>query len=67
MTQVEQISPDGTPEERLDDLPYLATFFVELLIALAKAPSGYYRVIVFVDRYTFFSRTRAGERHGVGL
>jgi len=61
-TQLEQIGPDGTPrsgKERFrTDLPSLADMtFVEFLKALAKAPPGYYRVIVFVVTNTPFSRS----------
>jgi hypothetical protein len=59
VTQIEQIQPDGTPrrERFRTDLPSLSDLsFVEFLIALAKAPSGYYRVIVFVVTDTPFSR-----------
>lgn len=59
VTQVEQILPDGTPrrERFRADLPSLSDLsFVEFLIALARAPSGYYRVIVFVVTDTPFSR-----------
>lgn len=59
VTQIEQILPDGTPrgERFRADLPSLSDLsFVEFLIALARAPSGYYRVIVFVVTDTPFSR-----------
>ena len=61
VTQIEQIRPDGTPrtgKERFrTDLPSLSdTTFVEFLKALAKAPPGYYRVIVFIVTDTPFSR-----------
>ena len=61
-TQLEQIGPDGTPrsgKERFrTDLPSLADMtFVEFLKALAKAPPGYYRVIVFVVTNTPFARS----------
>jgi hypothetical protein len=59
VTQIEQILPDGTPrrERFRTDLPSFSDLsFVEFLIALAKAPSGYYRVIVFVVTDTPFSR-----------
>jgi hypothetical protein len=59
VTQIEQILPDGTPrpERFRTDLPSLSDLsFVEFLIALAKAPSGYYRVIVFVVTDTPFSQ-----------
>ena len=62
VTQVEQISPDGTPrrERFRTDLPSLSDLsFVEFLIALAKAPPGYYRVIVFVVTDTPFSQEHA--------
>jgi hypothetical protein len=62
VTQLEQIRPDGTPrpgKERFRaDLPSLGDMtFVEFVKALAKAPPGYYRVIVFVVTDTPFSRT----------
>ena len=61
VTQIEQIKPDGTPrsgKERFrTDLPSLSDMtFVEFLTALAKAPPGYYRVIVFIVTDTPFSR-----------
>ncbi len=61
VTQLEQIRPDGTPrigKERFrTDLPSLSdTTFVEFLKALAKAPPGNYRVIVFLVTDTPFSR-----------
>ena len=59
VTQIEQILPDGTArgERFRTDLPSLSDLsFVEFLIALAGAPSGYYRVIVFVVTDTPFSR-----------
>jgi len=61
-TQMEQIRPDGTPrsgKERFRaDLPSLSDMtFVEFLKALAKAPPGHYRVIVFVVTDTPFSRS----------
>ena len=61
VTQLEQIKPDGTPrlgKERFRaDLPSLGDMtFVEYLKALAKAPPGYYRVIVFIVTDTPFSR-----------
>ena len=61
-TQLEQIRPDGTPrpgKERFrTDMPSLGEMtFVEFLKALAKAPPGYYRVIVFIVTDTPFSRS----------
>jgi hypothetical protein len=61
VTQIEQIKPDGTPrsgKERFrTDLPSLSDMtFVEFMKALAKAPPGYYRVIVFIVTDTPFSR-----------
>jgi hypothetical protein len=59
VTQIEQILPDGTPrKERFrTDLPSLSDLsFVEFLMALAKAPPGYFRVIVFVVTDLPFSR-----------
>ena len=61
VTQLEQIAPDGSPrsdKERFrTDLPSLADMsFVEFLKALAKAPAGYYRTIVFIVTDTPFSR-----------
>jgi hypothetical protein len=60
VAQIEQIKPDGTPrsgKERFrTDLPSLSDMtFVEFLKALARAPPGYYRVIVFVVTDTPFS------------
>jgi hypothetical protein len=63
VTQIEQTLPDGTPrgERFRTDLPSLSDLsFVEFLIALARAPSGYYRVIVFVVTDTPFSRGETG-------
>ena len=62
VTQVEQIKPDGTPRSGTErfrtDLPSLSGMtFVEYLKALAKAPPGYYRVIVFIVTDTPFART----------
>ena len=62
VTQIEQIRPDGTPrsgnERFRTDLPSFSDMtFVEFLEALAKAPPGYYRVIVFVVTDTPFSRS----------
>jgi hypothetical protein len=62
VTQLEQIGPDGTPrsgKERFRaELPSLVDMtFVEFLKALAKAPPGYYRVIVFIVTNTPFSRS----------
>jgi len=61
-TQIEQISSDGTPrsgKERFrTELPSFSDMtLVEFLKALAKAPPGYYRVIVFVVTDTPFSRS----------
>ena len=61
VTQIEQIKPDGTPRSGKQrfraDLPSLSDMtFVEFLKALAKAPPGYYRVIVFIVTDTPFSR-----------
>jgi hypothetical protein len=60
VTQLEQIRPDGTPrpgrERFRADLPSLGDMtFVEFVKALAKAPPGYYRVIVFIVTDTPFS------------
>ena len=62
VTQLEQIKPDGTPrpgsERFRTDLPSLSDVsFVEFLKALAKAPPGYYRVIVFIVTDTPFSQS----------
>lgn len=62
VTQIEQIRPDGTPrsgnERFRTDLPSFSDMtFVEFLKALAKAPPGYYRVIVFVVTDTPFSQS----------
>jgi uncharacterized protein YbdZ (MbtH family) len=59
VSQLERIRPDGTPlpdKERFrSDVPSFAELsFVELLMALAKAPPGHYRVIVFVVTDTPF-------------
>jgi hypothetical protein len=61
VTQLEQRAPDGTPRSGTQrfraDLPSFSDMtFVEFLKALAKAPPGYYRVIVFVVTDTPFSR-----------
>ena len=67
VTQIEQILPDGTPrrERFRTDLPSLSDLsFVEFLIALARAPAGYYRVIVFVVTDTPFSRTETAPTEG---
>ena len=67
VTQIEQILPDGTPrrERFRTDLPSLSDLsFVEFLIALARAPSGYYRVIVFVVTDIPFSRTETAPTEG---
>ena len=61
-TQLEQIRPDGTPrpgKERFrTDMTSLGDMtIVEFLKALAKAPPGYYRVIVFIVTDTPFSRS----------
>ena len=62
VTQLEQIKPDGTPRSGTErfrtDLPSLSNMtFVEFLKALAKAPPGHYRVIVFIVSDVPFSST----------
>jgi hypothetical protein len=65
VTQIEQIKDDGTPRPDPDrfstDLPSLGSMsFVEFLKAMAKAPPGRYRVIVFI--VTDVPLSQAGEK-----
>jgi len=51
VTQIERIDANGNPRQPRfgTELPSLADMtFVEFLLALGKAPPGYYRVFVFV-------------------
>jgi hypothetical protein len=65
VTQIEQIKDDGTPRPDPDrfstDLPSFSNMsFAEFLKAMAKAPPGRYRVIVFI--VTDVSVSQAGEK-----